>query len=100
MPERPISLPGGILLLPGSISPPMKHLLAFGLLGFFLVLALEADWRRTGLVAGGLAMLGFVIELVQIPIPERSFLWLDAGASAAGAFGGVLLAVFARWFVR
>lgn len=98
MPDR-ISFGGGIMLFPGAISPPMKHLLVFGLLGFFLVLALEADWRRAALVAGGLAILGLVIELVQLAIPERSFLWLDAGASAAGAVGGVLMGVFVRWFV-
>ena len=100
MPERLVSLPGGIVLLPGGISPPMKHLIAFGLLGFSLVLAMQADWRRAGLVAVGLAVMGLAIELVQIAIPQRSFLWLDAGASAAGAWGGVVLAVFVRWFVR
>ena len=100
MPERLISLPGGIVLLTGSISPPMKHLIAFGLLGFSLVLALEGDWRRAGLVAGGLAMMGLVIELVQISIPERTFLWIDAGASAVGAVGGAVVAGFVRWFVR
>jgi len=100
MPSSGVSLPGGVVLRPGAISPPMKHFLAFGLLAFFLVLALEADWRRAGLVAGGLAALGLVIELVQIPIPDRSFLWIDAGASAVGAVGGVVMGVFARWFVR
>jgi len=99
-PERGISLPAGILFLPGRISPPIKHLLAFGLLGFFLVLAVQANWRRAGLVAGGLAMLGLVIELVQIPIPGRSFLWVDAAASAAGAVGGAVMGVVVRWFVR
>jgi len=100
MPDGWLSLPGGVVLRPGAISPPMKHFLAFGLLAFFLVLALEADWRRAGLVAGGLAALGLVIELVQIPIPDRSFLWIDAAASAVGAVGGVVMGVFARWFVR
>ena len=99
LPERAISLPGGFVIFLGGISPPVKHLIAFGLLGFFLVLALEADWRRAGLVAGGLAGLGLAIELVQIVIPIRSFLWLDAGASAAGAVGGVVIGLFVRWFV-
>jgi len=100
MPERPISLPLGIVLMPRSVSPPMKHLIVFGFLGFFLVLALQANWRRAGLVAGGLAMFGLVIEMVQIPIPGRSFLWVDAGASAAGAVGGAVMGVVVRWFVR
>src|SRR6056297_680009 len=106
LPERAISLPGGFVLFLGGISPPVKHLIAFGLLGFFLVLALEADWRRAGLVAGGLAGLGLAIEVVQIVIPVRSFLWLDAGASAAGGggsagggLGGVVRGVCVRWFV-
>ena len=100
MPEGRISLPWGIVVFPGAISPPIKHLLAFGLLAFFLVLALEANWRRAGWVACGLAVMGLVIEVVQIPIPDRTFLWIDAGASAAGALGGVMMGVFARWFVR
>ena len=100
MPEGRIMLPGGVVLLPGSISPPVKHLVAFGMLGFFLVLALEANWRRACWVAGGLAVMGLAIEVVQIPIPDRTFLWIDAGASAAGAVGGVMMGVFARWFVR
>lgn len=85
MPEARISLPGGIMLLPRAISPPLKHLLAFGLLACFLMLALEPDWRRAGWAAGGLAIFGLMIELVQIPIPNRTFLWIDAGASAVGA---------------
>jgi len=64
------------------------------------VLALQADWRRAGLAAGALAIIGLAIELVQIPIPDRSFLWIDAGASAVEAVGGVVMGVFARWFVR
>ena len=100
MPDGGFSLPGGVVLRPGAISPPMKHFLAFGLLAFFLVLALQADWRRAGLAAGALAIIGLAIELVQIPIPDRSFLWIDAGASAVGAIAGVVTGVFARWFVR
>lgn len=100
MPEGWITLPGGVILLPSSISPPVKHMVAFGLLAFFLVLALEANWRRAVWVAGGLAVMGLVIEVVQIPVPDRTFLWIDAGASAAGAVGGAIAGVFARWFVR
>lgn len=95
-----LALPGGIVLLYGTISPPEKHALAFGLLGLLLALALRADWRRAGLAAGGLALLGLAIELIQIAIPNRSFYWVDAGASALGGLLGVVLGIFTRWFVR
>ncbi len=98
--SAPISLPFGIIVFPGAISPPEKHMLGFGVVGFLLVLALRADLRRSLQVFLGLASLGLLVELVQIPIPVRSFMWIDVGASAAGALVGAFAGWFVRWVVR
>lgn len=95
-----VSLPFGIVVFPGTISPPEKHMLGFGVVSFLLVLALRADLRRAVQVVLGLACLGLLVELIQIPIPVRSFMWIDAGAGAAGALTGALGGWFVRWVVR
>ena len=92
--------PGGTLPISVNMEPHFKHLVAFALLGFLLVLALEANWRRAATVALALGMLGFLIEAAQLFIPDRSFLWIDVAAGFAGALGGAAFGLFARWFVR
>lgn len=93
-------VPGGTLPISIDMEPHFKHLVAFALLGFLLVLALQANWRRAGSVVLGLGLLGFMIEVAQLFIPDRSFLWIDVAAGFAGALGGAAFGLFVRWFVR
>lgn len=41
---------------------------------------------------------GFLLEIVQIPLPGRAFEWSDAFANCIGALAGVLIAGF--WVIR
>jgi VanZ family protein len=51
-------------------------------------------------VVPGLAALGLLIELAQIPIPNRTFLWVDAAANTIGAFLGAISAWLLGWTIR
>ena len=93
-------VPGGTLPFSIDMEPHMKHVVAFSLLGFLFTLALEADWRRAMAAALVLGSLGFLIEVAQLFIPDRSFLWIDVAAGFVGAFGGAVFGVFLRWFLR
>lgn len=75
--------------------PELAHFLAYGTLGFLLVAWAGARAATLFWVVAGLAALGFLIELAQIPIPNRTFLWVDALANAIGA----LLGALAAWFL-
>jgi len=93
-------VPGGTIPISVNIEPHFKHLIAFALLGFLLVLALEANWRQAATVALALGVLGFLIEVAQLFIPDRLFLWIDVAAGFFGALMGAVFGVFLRWFVR
>lgn len=93
-------LPAGALGLPIDVEPHIKHLIAYGFLGTMLVLATRADWPGAFGLAGLLVIAGIVIEILQIFIPGRSFMWLDIATSSLGAFSGVVLGRFVQWFVR
>ncbi len=93
-------VPGGTLPISIDMEPHMRHFVAFSLLGFLFVLALKADWQWTLVAALGLGLLGFLIEVAQLFIPDRSFLWIDVAAGFVGALGGAVFGVFLRWFVR
>jgi hypothetical protein len=93
-------LPGGVLSLGWNIDPPVKHLIAYGILGTLLVLAARADWSQAFVFAAILALAGLLIEILQIFIPDRSFMWIDVATGTLGAFGGVIFGQFVRWFVR
>ena len=92
-------VPGGTLPVSIDMEPHIKHFVAFSLLGFLFATALQADWRRALVVALGLGLLGFVIEIAQLFIPDRSFLWIDVAAGFVGGLGGAVFGVFLRWFV-
>ena len=93
-------LPGGVLPLKLDIAPPLKHLIAYGLLGTLLVLATRAGWLKALSLAVLMALAGLAIEVLQIFIPDRSFMWIDFLATSLGALGGVVFGRFLRWFVR
>ena len=81
------------------------HFVGYAVLAALLVRAANRE-RRGVAVAAALAVtaataFGFGIELVQAPIPWRSFAWSDAALNAAGAvvgavIGTVVVAVTAR----
>ena len=86
---------GGVLdALPAGIglTDPF-HLVGYAVLAALLVPA--ARGRRYGplLAAAGAVAFGFGIELVQAPIPWRSFAWGDAAVNAGGAVIGASVAV-------
>lgn len=93
-------LPGGVLTLALDIAPPVKHLIAYGLLGTLLVLATRAGWLKALALAALIALAGLAIEVLQIFIPDRSFMWIDILATSLGALAGVVFGRFLRWFVR
>lgn len=69
------------------------HLVGYAVLA---VLASRATGRgRRGLLlaAGAAVAFGFGIELVQAPIPWRSFAWSDAAVNAMGAVVGLVAVV-------
>lgn len=71
------------------------HCLGFGLLGWLLCYGYHKAGRtrwlymKSAVIAVGY---GFVIELIQIPLPYRIFSWDDLAADAAGV--AVALIVF------
>lgn len=93
-------LPIGAWPVAVDISPPVKHLIAYGILGTLIVLATVADWRKAILLAALLALAGVAIEIFQIFIPKRSFMWIDIATGSLGALVGVLCGKFLQWLVR
>ena len=81
------ALPAGI-----GLTDPF-HLVGYAVLAALLVPTTRR--RRFGpLLAAAVAVaFGFGIELVQAPIPWRSFAWGDAAVNAVGAAVGAALAV-------
>ena len=85
---------GGVLdVLPSGIglTDPF-HLVGYAVLAALLVPTIRR--RRFGplLAAVGAVAFGFGIELVQAPIPWRSFAWGDAAVNAVGAAIGAAIA--------
>ncbi|WP_394296539.1 hypothetical protein [Halorubrum halophilum] len=76
------------------------HLVGYAVL---TVLASRAIGRgRLGLLlaAGAAVAFGFGIELLQAPIPWRSFAWRDAAVNAVGACLGIAVVLAAAAFHR
>ena len=91
------ALPGGI-----PLEPPAKHFVAYCCVGLLLTLALRSR-LRSGLAAVlFLSALGLGVEILQLWIPGRSFLWLDVAVNVAGAAAGSMFAFAVRriwgWF--
>ncbi len=80
------ALPAGV-----GLTAPF-HFFGYAVLAALLVRAADRE-RRGVAVAAALAVaavtaFGFGIELVQAPLPWRSFAWSDAALNAAGAVVG------------
>jgi VanZ family protein len=75
-------------LLPAGWLPvlPNDKLLHFGAYGALTLLALRLahGWSELAYWLLGLLLLGWLIELLQILVPGRSFCWRDLGANVAG----------------
>lgn len=63
-----------------------RHILAFGAIGSCAALMPSAKSRLAGLAA----VLGFalIVEIIQIPVPDRQASWSDLFASSVGSFAG------------
>ncbi|MDZ5813331.1 VanZ family protein [Halorubrum sp. AD140] len=87
--------PGG--LLPAWVGVTMGfHLVGYALLAALVVRAVRrAPRQRVAAAALGVAVatgVGFGVELLQAPIPWRSFAWTDAAVNAVGAVLGAAIA--------
>ena len=63
-----------------------RHILAFGAIGLCAGLMPSALTRIMAL--GGVLVFGLLVEIIQIPVPDREASMSDLLASTAGAFGG------------
>lgn len=72
------------------------HLVGYAVLAVLLVRT--ARGRRFGalLAAAAAVAFGFGVELVQAPVPWRSFAWTDAAVNAVGAAVGTAVAALRR----
>lgn len=75
------------------------HFISYVVLAILPVVA--TDLLRTG-VRCALAMipLGIVLELLQRLVPGRSFELADMAANTLGAFTGIIVGLWIRWFSR
>ena len=85
---------GGVLdALPAEIglTDPF-HLVGYAVLAALLARSTRGNRRGALLAVLGATAFGFGIELVQAPIPWRSFAWRDAAVNAVGAAVGTAIA--------
>ena len=64
----------------------MRHILAFGALGLCAAFMPTTKWRILGLVT--VLTFAMAVEIIQIPIPDRTASLSDLLASVIGSFGG------------
>ena len=76
------TLPAGV-----GLTDPF-HLVGYTVVAALLVPVAPRGRRGVALAVGGAVAFGLAIELVQAPIPWRSFAWRDAGVNAVGAVVG------------
>ena len=67
------------------------HLVGYAVLTVFASRALGRRRRGLLLAAAASVAFGFGVELVQAPIPWRSFAWRDAAVNTLGAVGAATL---------
>jgi VanZ family protein len=64
----------------------MRHILAFGALGLCAAFMPTTKWRIVGLAT--VITFGMLVEIIQIPVPDRTASLSDLLASVIGSFGG------------
>jgi len=85
---------GGTLPVGVGLTDPF-HLVGYAVLTALASRAIGRRRRGLLLAAGAAVAFGFGIELVQAPIPWRSFAWVDAAVNAVGAGIGAAAVVAA-----
>jgi VanZ family protein len=89
-------------LVPNRWLPPLPndkllHFASFAVLGL-LALRIAQGQLQAALCLIGLLFIGWLIECLQILVPDRNFCWRDMGANAAGiAFAAVCSQLFAMY---
>ena len=83
-------------LVPNRLLPPLPndkflHFAAFALLSG-LALRMAHDLREAVAWLLSLLVLGWLIECLQILVPDRHFCWRDIGANASGILFSALIA--------
>lgn len=79
----------GGCLVPNRWLPPLMpndkllHFASFALLSVLALRVADGRWQAACWLAGLFAA-GWVIECLQMLVPDRSFSWRDLGANAAG----------------
>lgn len=88
-----VPVPSAGAVTSGALPAGIGLTTPFHLVGYAVLAALVA--RTTGGTRRGVlaavataAAFGLGVELVQAPVPWRSFAWADAGVNAVGAFVG------------
>lgn len=92
-------------LAPGATALPASdfafHAGAYGILAWLMARALGARAVRLAALAAGLAwVFGFLLEVVQLFHPDRTYEARDVIANAYGVAGGVILALLFPGSVR
>ncbi|MFC7324557.1 hypothetical protein ACFQMF_08195 [Halorubrum rutilum] len=90
----PLGGGGGTLPVDIGLTDPF-HLVGYAVLTVLASRAIGRGRRGLPLAAGAAVAFGFGIELVQAPIPWRSFAWGDAAVNAVGAGLGAAAVVAA-----
>jgi VanZ family protein len=65
----------------------MRHILAFGALGLCAAFMPTTGWRLRGIAA--VVTFGMIVEIIQIPVPDRTASLSDLVASTIGSFAGL-----------
>lgn len=80
------------------------HLLGYAVLAALVARAAGRTYRDLFVTVVAATAFGFVIELVQAPIPWRTFAWRDVGlngiGAAVGAAAAAATAACKRWYAR
>ena len=84
------TLPAGV-----GLTDPF-HFVGYAVVAALLVRIAPRGRRGVALAVAGAVAFGFGIELVQAPIPWRSFAWRDAGVNAVGAVVGAAVGAVAE----
>lgn len=87
-----VPVPSAGAVTAGALPAGIGLTTPFHLVGYAVLAALVArttgGTRRFLAAVATAAAFGLAVELVQAPVPWRSFAWVDAGVNVVGAFVG------------
>ena len=94
---------GGVVPAFVGLTDPF-HVLGYAVLAALMARATGRTHRELVIAVLAATAFGFVIELVQAPIPWRTFAWRDVGlngvGAAVGAAAAAATAACKRWYAR